>query len=330
MRGVSVIICARNESETLLENIPLFLAQKYPEFELVVVDDCSLDDTENVLRAFAGRHANFKAVYLKENQWYWGGKKFALTMGIKAAKHDTVLLTDADCKPRNNQWIENMMIPFEKGASIVLGYGAYQKRSGFLNQLIRFDAFHIALQYMSFALASVPYMGVGRNLAYHKELFFRNKGFASHQHIPSGDDDLFIRDVATKTNTSIQPDADGHTLSVPENNFSSWMQQKKRHITTGNHYKFRHQLLLALFFLSRFTLFLLFPALLIFNYHPEWVGGLVAFRIIVQYAVLYPCMKKLSETDLWLFSPFLELVLLAIYPIFAVSNLFTPKNKWRK
>ena len=108
-----------------------------------------------------------------------------------------------------------MQSGYEPGIEIVLGYGAYKKYPGILNKLIRFETFHTALQYFSYALAGKPYMGVGRNLSYRKEAFLRNKGFSAINHIPSGDDDLFINMIATKTNTAIVIDKEAHTLSEP-------------------------------------------------------------------------------------------------------------------
>ena len=190
---VSVIICAKNEDHNLPEFLPLILSQDYPDFEVVVVDDCSSDNTPDVLREFEKKYKHLKVITVKEDKKHHHGKKFAVMVGIKGAKNEHLLFTDGDCKPVDNQWIKKMMRSFTSpNTEIVLGYSKYEKLPGFLNKLIRFDTFHIALQYLSFAKAGSPYMGVGRNLAYKKSLFFKHKGFATHYHIESGDDDLFI------------------------------------------------------------------------------------------------------------------------------------------
>src|SRR6185312_2609594 len=152
-------------------------------------------------------------------------KKFPLSMGIKSSRYETLLLTDADCVPASEHWIQLMQNGYREGTEIVLGYGAYNKAEGLLNKIIRFETFHSALQYLSYALAGMPYMGVGRNLSYKKELFFNNKGFSSINHIPGGDDDLFINMVANKRNTTIVIDKDAHTLSEAAPTWQIWQRQ---------------------------------------------------------------------------------------------------------
>ncbi len=166
--------------------------------EVIVVDDNSLDDSKYILGELQKTFKNLQIIPLTQEAKMIKGKKYPLSIGIKEAKHEIVLLTDADCVPASEHWIYKIQDAFTPGIEIVLGYGPYQKGPGLLNKLIRFETFHTALQYFSYALAGKTYMGVGRNLAYRKNLFFQNKGFSSINNIPSGDDDLFINKVATK------------------------------------------------------------------------------------------------------------------------------------
>ena len=200
---VSVIIAARNEQENLVKNLPAILEQEYPDFEVVVVNDCSWDDSQQILEEMQLQYPRLKVSELIEQEKYPTGKKFALTIGIKAAKNDLLLFTDADCMPASNQWLKLMQSRFRPGKEIVLGYSPYVKESGLLNLYIRFETFMTALFYFSFALMRNAFMGVGRNLAYHRETFFRHKGYATHQHILSGDDDLFVNAAAHKGNVDM-------------------------------------------------------------------------------------------------------------------------------
>ena len=238
-KAVSVVVCGYNEEkhwEALLEKL---LEQEYPNFEIVLVNDQSTDNTKFVFKQWEN-HPKIKLVEIGEDIKKGFGKKFALTLGIKAAMYDYLLLTDADCYPRDKDWISSMAQHFSN-KTIVLGYGAYEKHKGLLNKLVRFDTFQVAMQYFSYALIGKTYMGVGRNLAYKKTLFFSVKGFASHIHIPSGDDDLFIRDVATKENVAIQIHREADIFSQPKTTFSDWFYQRKRHISTFKYYKKIHK-----------------------------------------------------------------------------------------
>ena len=194
---------------------------------MVVVNDCSFDNTGDILNEMAKKHTNLKVVTIIENEHHAHGKKVALMMGIKGATHEHLLLTDADCYPTGKDWLKNMMQQFTPETDIVLGYGAYEKRKGFLNKVIRFDTFMIALQYLSFSLARKTYMGTGRNLAYKKSLFFSLKGFASHYHIESGDDDLFINEAITKMKSKTEICVDTPTVSKVKTTLNSWIRQKR-------------------------------------------------------------------------------------------------------
>jgi len=296
---VSVVICARDEADNLMKNLPGILVQNYKTSnEVVLVNDNSTDESRYLIDEFKKTFKNINHIELTQEAKMISGKKFPLSMGIRSAKHEIVLLTDADCVPASEFWIQKMQDAYTDDTEIVLGYGAYHKRPGILNKLIRFETFHTALQYLSYALAGLPYMGVGRNLSYKKEVFLRNKGFSSINQIPSGDDDLFINQVAKKSNTAIVIDPEAHTLSEPKRRWRDWMNQKYRHYTTARYYKGSHKFLLGLY---SFSLFMVYPLLAIsiifFNW---WIAlSVFGFRFLIQALILYKAMKKLNEKDLW-------------------------------
>jgi glycosyltransferase involved in cell wall biosynthesis len=326
---ISVIICAKNEAENLNYNLPLFLNQNYPEFELILINDCSIDGTLEVFENFKNSSTiPVKVVNVEANEQFWGSKKYALTLGIKAATHDHLLLSDADCKPKSANWITEMASQFNGTKEIILGYGSYKSiKHSFLNKLIRFETLLTAVQYFSYAKMGIPYMGVGRNLAYTKQLFFKNNGFVSHMKIRSGDDDLFINQVGTQQNSAICDSKNSHTISEPKNSFKSWINQKARHVTTAKYYKPLHKLLLALFYSSQLLFWLTGITLMILMFEWEIVGILIISRFIIHYLVMGISAKKLGETDLVFWLPFLEIFLIFVQLfIFIKNQLSKPKN----
>lgn len=325
---VSVIICARDEDENLARNLPGVLVQSYPStYEVVAVNDNSLDDSKYILQELKKTFKSLNVVELTQEAVHISGKKYPLSIGIREAKHEVLLLTDADCVPASEHWVEKMQDAYEEDIEIVLGYGAYHKKKGILNKLIRFETFHTALQYLSYALAGIPYMGVGRNLSYKKSLFFRSKGFSSINHIPSGDDDLFINKVATKHNTAVVIDPDAITRSIPKTTWGGWLRQKSRHYTTAKFYKPKHKFLLGLYFATQFIYYPLFAASLIFF---DWRFVLPVFgtRLILQSIVLFKSMKKVGEKDLWPWFIFLDMWMFFYYIIFAPALWRRPKRSW--
>ncbi len=325
---VSVIICAKNEYHNLVRFLPKMLEQDYPEYEVVVVNDASDDDTYYLLRELTDKYPHLKLVNITQNLNFFKGKKFPLSIGIRSAKYDLVLLTDADCFPSGPGWIESMQSAFTGKTEIVLGYGGYSPQSGLLNLLIRFDTLMVAVQYMSLALAGMPYMGVGRNLAYRKSLFFNIGGFVKHYKISSGDDDLFINQVARGSNTRIQPLLVAHTFSKSKQTFASWFRQKKRHLTTGRYYRTSHKMVLGLYSLSQLVFFGLLIGLFFLGVDWKLLAGIFGLRLISQLIIVKKCMIRLNEKHFLLFSPLFEIWLIFINLVLGFSGLFSKKTQW--
>lgn len=328
LEPVSVIICARNEDENLTEFLPKILTQDYPEFEVIVVNDCSWDNTETVIDEFAKIFPNLKKVNIKEDAYYKHGKKFAVMVGIKGAKYENLVFTDADCYPASENWLKEMASAFSDKKEIILGYGAYIKTQGLLNSLIRFDAFTIALSYMSAAMKGKAYMGVGRNLGYKKTLFFKHKGFSSHYHINSGDDDLFVNEAATTENTNVCISHDSVTYSKAKTQFADWRRQKMRHLTTAPHYTVSSRSKIAMDFLFKYLFFAMLVVLFCFKGTVLIGLSLFFLKMLFQMIIFNRAAKKFNEPDLWVLAFFYEIVLLIIYPIFHISKMFHKPNKW--
>ena len=335
---VSVIVCARDAYEYLLDIIPVLLKQDYPEYEVVIVNDCSQDQTEEYLKDLARNNPKINLVNLTQNLNFFQGKKFPLSMGIKSARHDLLLLTDADCVPSTDQWIKEMVKTYDKNTEIVVAYGPYFERKGLLNKLIRFDTLYIAMQYLSLALAKKPYMGVGRNLSYRKSTFMNNKGFTSHYNIPSGDDDLFISQVANKRNTNVYIDSVNRVESEPKRTWRTWIRQKRRHYSTGVKYKPQTNRILGLLLGSRLayypTLVALFFMPQAFNisfgeiYYFAIIGFFALIHYITQFIIYHKSAKQLGERHLGLiFTPIYDCFFMIFTTILGVwSTFFKPKG----
>ena len=309
---VSIIICARNEAENLKKNLPLILEQDYPNFEVIVVDDRSEDETEEILNEFASKYSHLKISRVKNEPKFIYGKKLALMLGIKSAVNEWLLFTDADCKPAGNQWLSMMQRNFNQNTDIVLGYGGYLKEPGFLNMIIRFETAYTAMLYFGMARSGKPYMGVGRNLAYRKSLFFKNNGFATHTNLASGDDDLFVNETANAGNTAIEIHPGSFTWSVAEKNFKDWYRQKKRHLTTGSRYKKGTKFRLILENLSRVILLISFIFLLVKSPFTYYVIGAYCILYLFKTFIFKSVFKQLNERFLFLSSFILE----PFFPLF--------------
>jgi len=317
---ISVIICAKNEENNLKENLSKILNQDYPIFEVLVVDDYSTDQTFDVLSHFQIEAREKLKVLTNIN----AGKKGAIEIGVANARHEWLVFTDADCFPYSNQWLKQLALTFNNQTEIVLGYGAYTKAKGLLNQMIRYDTLFIAMQYFSFALAGVPYMGVGRNLAYRKSLFVRHNGLSKHRDLMSGDDDLFVNQCATADNTAIALHRESFTYSLPKTSFFLWIRQKSRHITTSVRYKLIDKLLVSGELITRSGFYLSFFLLLSCNASLKEIFILYFVRFFIASIILSCVFKRFFERDLLYTWFLLDLIVPINYLIITFVTILKP------
>ena len=327
---VSVIVCAKNEAENLSINLKIILFQQYKQFEVIVVNDQSEDNSVDILVEFYKRNENLKIVNIApDEEKKLPGKKYALMKGLEVASYETIVVTDADCRPATTRWLAKLVGTYMHGTQLVLGYAPYEKRKGFLNLLIRYENFMTALQYFGFAKAGLPYMGVGRNLSYKKSLFTSFKGFEKGKQILSGDDDLFVNAVATGKNTEICMDKDAFTYSAPETTLSNWLQQKKRHVRSGFYYKFYHQMLLFLFAASLFIFYISFIVLILSKTMPIIVLGIFSGVLVLKALLTFRVFGKFQSDDLRLISPLLDVLYAGYLVLIFFLLLLQPKDNWK-
>tara|TARA_B110000046_G_scaffold185894_1_gene230187 strand:+ start:2915 stop:4045 length:1131 start_codon:yes stop_codon:yes gene_type:complete len=325
---VTIIVCARNEEDNLFHYLPKILEQDYPEFEVIVVNDQSVDDSRHIIKAYQKSYPHLKLIELEKNKHRKFGKKVPLTIGIKGAKYEHLLMIDADCYPSSNKWLQHIVNNYSEKKEIVIGYGPYKKEKGLLNKMIRFDTTSIAMTYMSFARTGRPYMAVGRNMSYTKSTFFGVDGFKKHYHIQSGDDDLFIQDAANRKNVAVETSPESFVYSIPQKTWRAWFMQKQRHFTTAPKYRLINKLFLGIFPMSMVFMLISF-FILLFNY--EWwlfATALLVLRFVLYWIINGLLFKKFKSGDLIAFYPFFELLHFILMPFIYYSTKRTETSKW--
>jgi len=326
--NVSVLISARNESDNLYENLPLILEQDYPNFEVIVINHQSVDDSYQILNAYAHQYKNLRIIEVERSQHLKPGKKLTLTLGIKGAKYEHLFFTDADCRPASNQWLKSMAHYFNSEKEIVLGYAPYSTKPGFLNKVIRFDTTWIAMNYFSMALAKLPYMGVGRNLAYTKTLFESVNGYKSHYSITSGDDDLFIQETATKQNFAINLDPVSFCLSEASTNWENWYMQKTRHFTTSGRYNVFKKAMLGIY---PFTMLIFTISFVILvsdeNFRFLTLSGF-GIVVVIKWWIQARCFIKLKQPSFIILLPLYDLAYALLLPILYYTTDKKEIRKW--
>jgi glycosyltransferase involved in cell wall biosynthesis len=326
--GVSIIIAARNEADNLFENLPYILEQQYPLFEVIIINHQSTDESAYILNAFSQQYKNLKVIEVEKSKHLRPGKKLPITLGVKAAKFEYLIFTDADCRPKGFHWLQNMANGFNNNKEIVLGFGPYHKSKGFLNQIIRFDTTWIAINYFSMALNKLPYMGVGRNLGYTKKIFNSVHGFKDHYSVSSGDDDLFIQQAAKDNNYAIVIDESSYTYSTPHEHWDRWFFQKSRHYTTTPFYGVIKKTMLGIYPLTSILAWLTF-VILMFNNEFRWITlSAFVFVLIVKWIILAKCFANLKEKSFHALFPFYDLIYTFLMPFVYYSSDKKKTNKW--
>lgn len=329
LQPVSVIVCAHDEEENLRALIPALLSQQHPDFEVIVVNDRSNDGTFDWLLNETKNQPRLKMVNIDSTPPHVNGKKYAITLGIKAAKHDWILLTDADCRPNSDQWIRAISERCGDERNFVLGYSAYEKKPGFLNLFIRFETLFTAMQYIGYALAGNPYMGVGRNLAYRKSVFLENKGFNNFLSITGGDDDLFVNQHATAKNTAVALGSDALVYSAPKTTWREFYRQKVRHLSVGKKYRFGHQFLLALFFITHLLTWFGGIPLLICSWAVNWVAAALVLRMLFFILTVHQAARRFGQKFELGAVPLLDFLFVIYYLSTAPVAFLTKKIRWK-
>lgn len=327
---VSVVICARNEEANLQKNLPRVLEQVYPDFEVVVVNDASTDKTGEVLEGFQKQYSNLRVVTIGQDEVRtMQGKKYALSKGIGQTVHELLLLTDADCYPSTLSWISEMSRFVTGKKEILLGYGPYLEKKSILNKFIRFETVYTAIQYFSAAIWQVPYMGVGRNLMYRKRLYVENQGFKSHSEVMSGDDDLFMSEVANAENVTICLEKSCFIYSKAKETWTDYYKQKYRHNSTGSYYKTKHKILLGFLSLSHFLFYLSFLSLIILHLSIVNTIAVYLFRLTVLFVVYGKSAKKLQEKHFTIWLPFFDFLLFIYFIMLAPALVSGNTKSWK-
>ena len=328
--GVSVVLTAHNEAYNLSQYLQALLTQDYPEYEVIVVDDGSEDDTRAVIESYQVHDVRLRRTFVPIGARVSSTKKLALTLAAKAAKYDYLLLTEADCVPESKHWISTMMRGFKADKDVVLGFSTYFDEKGHLNRLMRYEGLFNGLHYLGAALCGHPYMGLGRNLAYRKSLFFESGGFTHQMTTQSGDDDLFVNHVATKQNTAVVMARESYTWSRTKKTLKEWLQQRRRHLAAESSYREGTKAQLAFEPTTR-ALFYLMAVALVAWYQVSVVSlaviGLFLLRWLFQTAVINVSARRMG---LKRFSMFSVLWFDIVLPIITLWMLIVPKRIRKK
>lgn len=301
---VSIILYAKNDSTNLREHLPSLLSQDYPEYEVIVVNDGSSDDTDEALKILESQYKHLYHTYLSADIRYVSRRKLALTLGIKAAKHEILLFTESTCQPVNEHWIFSMVSGYTRtGTNIVLGFCKYGHYKGVKQKLIAYDNLLTGLRSLSFALSGSPYTGNGRNLSYRKELFFRHKGYSQSLNLHAGDDDLFINETATKENTTAVYSPNSLTEMDKIERFANWKEMKASRIATARYYKGSALSFFRLESLSFFLFIAMAISSIVMGLLGNWqisalAGLLLLARFITKAIIFHQSARMLGQTTL--------------------------------
>lgn len=311
---LSVIIVAKDAANELKENLPFILEQDYPEFEVIVIYDSAADDCDDVLKLLEDKYPNLYHTFIPESARYISHKKLGITMGIKASRHDWLVFTESNCRPQSKEWLKQMARNFTPCTEIVLGYSNYEKTSGWFNKKITFDTLLNSMRYLGMAISRHPYMGTGRNLAYRKSLYYKQKGFSSHLNLQRGEDDLFINETANEHNTRVETSPESLVrISLPKYK-RIWREEKISYMATSRLFKGTARYLIGFETCSRLLFYLITIATIIISIllHQWIIAGIALLlwilRYVLQLIVFGKASKYLGERKFYALLPVFDIL----------------------
>lgn len=327
--SVSVVICAKDEAYNLERRLPIILEQQYPNFEVVVVNDASKDESQYVLRVLQEIYPNLNVVHLHENVNRFLGKKYPLSIGIKSAKNDIILLTEADTQPLSYNWITEMVKGFEPKTQMVIGYTNYETKKTLLSSLIQYEHQTSSINYLGNAVLKNPYMGTGKNLAFTKKMFFAVNGFISQYNIPVGEDQLFVNKYANSKNTKAILTKDSINQSSTKEKLFEWMLQKKKDYRSLSYFKLKDKLIVSLMPITTTLIYALITLSIIYKFPWEYVVIALIIKYTIQIIIYFKTSRKLGTKQLAFLAPIYEIIFIPINTIIRISSLLTKRNQWK-
>ncbi|MFY0598846.1 MAG: glycosyltransferase [Cyclobacteriaceae bacterium] len=326
--GFTIIICSHNELNNLQKNLTSILEQEYSKFEIIVVLDRCTDDSFDYLESVYHKNSKLRVLSINKVPDGFHPKKYGLTKAISLATHDWILLTDADCKPISKNWIETFNGKVSSDTEVIIGISPYQNHGSLLSHLISYETFQTAESYISAARRKNAYMAVGRNLAYNKKIFFDHDGFGKYQSITGGDDDLFIQQVSTSSNTEVNIDIDSPTISVPKRSWKAYLHQKTRHLSVGKYYKLSSKLKLTFQAIAHSLMWLSFIILISFM-SDSWTVGLIFATVLIVRGLIsnYTSSNLQIRWNPWLF-PVMDFVYAILLPLISVRSFLIKRVRW--
>jgi len=327
--SVSVILCVKEEAYNLKQTLSYFLEQEYPDYEVIVVDMASQDETKSVLLRTKEVYPHLKIVNMCANVNKFTGKKFPLSIGIRSAKNDIIIVSSSDSKPSSFQWIRQMVEPFTKGKSINIGYTAYKTNGGFWSSLINYDNVNLALNYLSLSMLGITFIGDGKNLAYRRELFFKKGAFIPYYNLISGEDDIFINRVANGSNTAVNINSEAINDTIITEKYYDWRLKKLCHYKSVRYFNFFDRIMTSLMPMTTVLLYCVMALSIVFRFPWEYVVGVDLIKWVIQIIIYFKACVRLRTKKIAIFAPLFEIVFLPINTIFKLKSLRRKKNKWK-
>lgn len=326
---ISIIITARNEEDNLMENLPVIFEQQYSTFEVIVVNNQSVDDTGSVLKAFQEKYPQLRVIEIERNHHLAYGKKLAITVAIKGAKYDHIIVTDPDSCPASKRWITDIAGKFSTQKELVIGFSSYTKQPGLLNRIIRLDNTVNTLQAIALGKSGVIIKGNRKNMGYSKSLFISNNGFKDHYSLQSGDEDLFVQKIAKKRNYAFSLSPLSHTTTSTENTWKEWFQRKSEECTAKAKYSVFKKALLGIYSISLILFYVSFVILLMENKVCWLIWGAFGLILLLKWVILGRAFKKLSQQTLVAGVVLWDLLFAFLNPIIYYTHDQSIGNKWK-
>lgn len=333
--GVSVVVVVNNNLEALKKDFVMILEQNYPLFEVVVVNEDSQDDSEFVLHILQKNYSNIKVINLGKNANNFSDRKFSLSIGIRSAKYNNIVLTDVTCKIQDFNWLKELCNSFVySDKKILIGYSSPQYEKGLTNNLARYYHLNWAMNVLGYGLLGMPFSADSNNMAYNKKFFFDKGGLISQYRDKCRQEDYFVSRYANKKNTMINIAPSSFSLCLAMTSYSEFKRIAYSRYISHRTFPFMTKLRLAILPLATLLLYVLLAMLIIWGMPWQFALIPIIIKWTMQIIYYYKCSNKLKTKIPYLFAPLLEIYFMFFNFNLRLKKLFyrkkTYKIRWKK
>ena len=328
-KPLSLILTIRNEEENLKNNLPKILSLENIDFEMVVVDDFSQDNSYLILGLLKDRYKRLTISALNQETKF--STKLALNIAIKATNNKWILTVPVSLAEVAAEWLDYISQATNNEKNVVIGYSTVARSKGFYNRLTRIENYFSYLKSTGYILNGIPFVYSVENVAFQKEKYFEIGGFGQKVTEHYANLELVINSFIRKKTTAVLFNKESSIRKTEVVKRADYFDLLKKSIRIESHLSSSKRVILFLIEFGK-LLFLPIAAFVIVLLPELWIilAGLMGFIFTPYLFIIKITQNRLNERKIFIPSLVYDL-LMPYYKLFFRwhFNRRSRKNRWK-